>query len=586
MSNTAGAGKPSRYNLFIIIILLLTLAACDQEQPSPTPTAPLPPMVAPLPSLAAASPTPAPPTPSPPPTIAEVPQGGLLTVRLRADLNNFNPFVNSNDEGAVLVNSVIFSGLTRLDGRLQPQPDLAERWDVSADGKQLTFRLRDGVRWHDGQPLTAGDVLYTYETWATLPATTRLQNRLRAAGATVSTPDPAGNTVVFSLNQPDAAILSDLSAPILPAHKLRGVTADRLASDPFSFVPVGSGPFKFEYHTVGQNVVLTANLDYHFGKPNIERLAFLIAPDEDVAARALGDGSLLYGQLAYEQQRGLLDSLQRGSYAEDGYYYLGFNLRANRLFSDYRLRRALAYSLDRNALVREATAGRGLPVWSTALPNTWLYEPGTPRYEQDLDEARRLLADAGWQPGEGGTLQREGRPLAFRLYVRADDPTRRRAAEQIATQVAAVGISVTVAPVDAGSVLPALLDPTRNPAFDFDAILAGWGSLGYDYDPYPLFASDQQPTAERRTALNYFGYNNPDFSTRAAAAASSYNPAARRSLAADLQNTLAAELPLLPLWAAQYFTAASSRLAVSDGTAISLNTPLPFWNVERWYLQP
>lgn len=573
----------------LLATLLLTLVGCDQDRPTPTPTSPPAPTVAP-PKLPSNTPRPALATATPPPTPVSVPKGGTLTVRLLADLNNFNPLLNVADASAGLVNSALFNGLTRLDGSLQPQPDLAESWQVSPDGLRLSFRLRQGVLWHDGQPLTAADVIYTYEAWSRLPQTTRLQAHLTAARVRVTTPDPAGLTVVFEMGQPYAPLLADLSTPILPAHRLRDVPLEKLGSDPFAFQPVGTGPFKFASHEVGQNIILTANPAYHLGAPNLERLAFVVAPDERIAAQAVRDGNLLYASLNHEQAvslqatAGITASLAFGSYPEDGYYFLAFNLRPGHLFSDYRLRRALAYSLDRDAIVRQATAGQGLPLWSFALPNTWAYEPTTPRYGQNIGEAKRLLAEAGWQPGAGGGLQQGGKLLAFKLYLRADDPTRRQAANLIAAQAATLGISVTVAAVDPNSVLSALLDPTRDPAFDFEAILAGWGTLGYDFDPYPLLASDQQPTAAAPGLLNYVGYNNADFTARAAAARREYDFAARKAQAADLQNTLAAELPYDPLWAAQYFTVASRKLAASDGTPLSLNSPNPLWNVERWFI--
>lgn len=513
----------------------------------------------------------------------------MLTLRLGSDLANFNPLVNVRSDGAAWVNSLIFDGLTRLDASGMAQPDLAKGWDVSPDGLQITFYLRSGVNWHDGQVFSSADVGFTYNAWSKLPATTRLQADLTEAGATFSTPDPL--TVVVKLQKPFAPLLTDLSAPIVPAHLLKDVNLDQLAAAPFSFAPVGTGPFKWSAHEPGKNIVLDANAKYFDGAPYLDRVAFLITSSDQVAAAALLDGTLLAGQVGYSQDNDLKsgsvasNTLSFGDYPEDSYYFLAFNLHPGALFNDYRLRRAFAFALDRDKIVSTATGGEGLPVWSTALSTTWAYEPSTPRYPQNQPQSRQLLADAGWTgKAADGTVERDGQPFAVNLYVRADDPLRRAAALQIAQQEAAVGISVTVVPADYQSSILARIDPRHNPPFDFDVMLMGWSDLSYDYDPYRLLASTLQPTTAAPGLPNYVGYNNPNFDSQALAARGMYDYTTRKQQDAGLQLTLAEELPYYPLWSPRFFVVGSSRIAVSDGSKPTWASPYWLWNVDKWYL--
>ncbi len=529
------------------------------------------------------------PTVPPPPTPVSVPHGGLLTLRLGNDLANFNPLVNFSSAGAAWVNQLIFSGLTRLDASGMAQPDLAQSWQVSPDGLQLTFKLRSGVTWHDGQVFSSDDVTFTYNAWSKLPAATRLQADLAESGATFSAPDPL--TIIVKLQKPFAALLADFSAPIVPAHLLKDVSLDQLAAAPFSFAPVGTGPFKWGQHDPGKNIVLDANPKYYGGQPYLDRVAFLITASDQVAAAALLNGTLLAGQVGYPQYtdlqagRAVSNTLGFGDYPTDSYYFLAFNLRSGTLFNDYRLRRAFAFALDRNKIVGQATGGAGLPVWSTALPTTWAYEPNTPRYTQDQPQVRQLLADAGWKDtAPDGTVERDGHPFSVNLYVRADDPERIAAAQIIATQEAAVGISVTVVPADYQSALLAHIDPRRNPPFDFDVMLMGWSDLSYDYDPYRLLASTLQPTTNAPSLPNYVGYNNPNFDSQALAARAMYDYPTRKQQDAGLQLTLAEELPYYPLWSPRYFVVGSSRIAVSDGTRPTWASANWLWNVAQWYL--
>jgi peptide/nickel transport system substrate-binding protein len=579
---------------FVLGLALLT--GCDLFAPSPNPTpvsgqtpgAPAASPAATLTSGPAATAAPSPTTP------ANVPRGGTLTVRIAHDVTTLNPlFVDkgpgNQDAAAAQVTGLIFSGLTRLDDQLRPVPDLAESWDVAPDGLSLTFKLRPGVKWQDGSPLTSADVIWTYNTWLNLTGTTALQYHLRDAVLQIQPASPPESTVRFWLKKPYAPILADLAAPILPKHLLGDVPLDQLDASDFNFKPVGTGPYEFGDHKEGENVILTANPNYYGGPPNISRVAFLVAPDAQVAVNALSQGTLSLAEVPqaaweeYSRRPGIQSLFTLARYADPSYYFLAFNVREGHALSDPRLRQAWALALNKEPLVRTATGGAGLPIWGDINPASWAFAPDTPRLNNDPARARQLLTQAGWTDSNGdGIVDKGGEPLKISLYVRADDPARRQAAELMGPPLAAVGISTTVVPVDFESVINAKIDPLHDPPFDFHAMVMGWDNQSPDPDDYALFHSSQIRSKSNPNGLNYVGYNSPEYDELSRKARSEYDPVKRAALYAQIQALLAQDLPYYFLCADQHYMVLNHQVQ----GPINLASPRYLWNVEKWWITP
>jgi peptide/nickel transport system substrate-binding protein len=551
---------------FLLALLVCVLAGCDLPRP-PVPGKP--------------TPTLSPPTPTHPPR----PQGGTLTVRLASDVSSLNPWLAGNDAPAQAVTGMIFGGLTHLDNHLQPQPDLADRWDVSEDGTALTFHLRQDVRWHDGRPFTADDVVWSYKTLAQLPPATSAAAHFQDTVASVQAVDPVSYTVRFTLRRRYSPILADLAMPILPAHILSGTAPDKLAGSPFNGAPVGTGPFTFEKHEPGQSLVLKSNPAYYGGQPPIVQVAFLVAPDDKVAEEAVKDGSLLLAQVPPDAAERLVaggGSMRGGSYDEPGFDFVAFNLRATSVFSDTRLRQAWALALDKPGLVFAATGGTGDPVWTDVPKASWAYNSAVPQLGGKPQEARMLLQQAGWTDTNGdGIVDRGGKPLEVTLYVRTDDPTRRKAADNMAEQLGRVGIRVKVQAADFNTALLARLSPNSNPPFDFDAMLLGWTRLGVDPDPFALFHSSQVPTQAQPGLLNFTGFSAPEYDDRAINGRSIYDYGERKQIYARTQEIVADQLPYYFLWARKYGVVAGPRLHGD----IDFSSPLYLWNVDQWWIE-
>ena len=579
-----------------VLCTLLLLVGCDWFAPSATPTPPGP---TPLPGTPGPSATPGAPAtaaaaggPTLPPG-TPVPQGGTLTIRLDKDVTTLNPLLVARgpadvDAAAQTVTGLIFSGLTRIDNHLQPQPDLAESWSVAPDGLSVDFKLRPGVLWSDGQPVTPDDVIWSYQTYLQVPVSSTLQVHLHDAVLAIQPSPVASDTVRFWLKKKYAPLLSDVAAAILPRHLLGAIPPDQMAAAPFSANPVGSGPFMLSDHKAGQRIVLAANPRYYGGRPHLDAVAFLIAPDPAVAEKALSDGSLLAAEVPQDTWRDFAaqavaqTGFTLGTAPGSAYYFLAFNLRQGHLFADTALRQAVADALDKTRLVRDATDGAGLPIWSDVSPASWAYDTQVSHLDNDPAKAKALLDQAGWAPGADGIRQKNGQKLAFALYVPANDPVRRVAAGRIQGSLATVGISTTVAPADFASVLQARLDPRRTPAFDFDAMLLGWAGGSPDPDDFALFHSTQIPTTDNPTGLNFTGFAAAEFDQVSMQARGDYDFATRAALQGRLQEILAQQVPYLFLWADQRFLITSRRI----GGPVDPGSPRWLWNVEQWWLGP
>ncbi|HEX6288565.1 MAG TPA: peptide ABC transporter substrate-binding protein [Herpetosiphonaceae bacterium] len=575
----------------LTLLVLALLTGCDFRSPvTPMPEEQTP--AATTTGTTTADTTPRRPEASPTPS---VPQGGALTLRIQADIPDLKPW-DLRSRGEEYAADLMYNGLVRLDAQLQPQPDLAEKWEISPDGGLITFTIRSGVTWHDERPLTSDDVLWTLNMLRTITPTNALLADLRAHIGQVRS--PITQTVVVSLTQPYAPLLSELAVPILPRHRLQSRTPEQISQLNFWDVPIGSGPFALDRREPNQSIAFVRNANFFRGAPNLEQVALVVAPAATVAADALSDEQLLAGEFPDATQpfsgTATPDSLRSGAYQEHGWYGVVFNVRPDHLFSDMRLREALSRAVDVEALVADVTQGRGEPIATTLSKTAWAYPADLSLPSHNVDEARRLLDEAGWTAGPDGVRQKDGRALSAKLWVRGDDQRRLAAALRIAQAAEAIGMRLEVTPANFDTVILTKLAPP----YDFDLLLGSWvnapNSAGfasyrfYDPDDFTLFHSSRvwRGQGDPRTGLrNVGGFSNAEYDQAAEQARASYDPAARAQAIQTIQTILAREHPYLLLWSDRIAVLLNERVTSEDG-AIPLDTPRYLWNVERWYLRP
>ena len=420
-------------------------------------------------------------------------QGEVYSEAVTGTWQRVNPlYAGTNDVDADL-SQLVFSGLVRLGPDGQVQGDLAELPQLTDEGRTYTFKLKKDLVWTDGRPLTAADVEFTVR-------------RLRAAdfrgdqslaegwlGVEVSTPDPA--TVVIKLKQASAPFLArNATLGILPEHLLGGLSEAELFDAPFNAQPVGSGPFKVA-SLDSREARLVANESYHLGSPGLSEIRLRFYPDYSSALRALQSGdvngympreTLLPAQISeLRKARGVkVDDLTRSVYN-----VLYLNNAQAALFQDPTVRRALNLALDRDALANRVFGGAEAPSSLPVTPGTWAYSAADDATRVNVEEAKKLLDQAGWKAHPTtGILVKDGGE--FRFTIRTDnDPARVRLATEVAAQLEPFGIRATVA-----STTFAVLRRDFLQERQYEAALAGWDQ-GADPDPYFGWHSSQMGTA-------------------------------------------------------------------------------------------
>ncbi len=326
--------------------------------------------------------------------------------------------IGKTDLNAEIFGMRLTDALVQYDDKLVIRPLLAESWEFSAEQKTITFKLRQNVRWHDGEPVTAADVLFTINKLRE-PET---ENRTWAPDLRklVSLEAPDDHTVVASYSEIKADALEAWRTPILPEHV---ASRGDLFNGAFVEHPIGCGPFKFVRYIRGQEIVLEANDDYWGGRPEIDRLEIKIFSDQQTAYQALMTGDLhimVMSSNLWQQARGSdqADRFEMTSYKRYSAWTLGWNQKNNPFFDDPAVRRAMVLALDRESFIANVANGMAHIGATTFPPSSAWAAPDVKPYGFDPDEARRLLTAAGWVDGDGdGIRERDGRRFAFTLLV-------------------------------------------------------------------------------------------------------------------------------------------------------------------------
>lgn len=502
--------------------------------------------------------------------------GDTLIESLLGNIAGLIPNITA-DGAAHEVGGRIYSALLRYDRDLNPVGDLAESWTFSPDCRDLTFRLRQGVRWHDGAPFTAQDVVFTYE--ATIDPRTPSPYKVDFSEVdSVRALDD--HTVQVRYRRPYAkAITSWANHTMLPRHLLAPYVAEgKIREAPQNWsAPVGTGPYRLVEVKAGERVVLVANQDYFEGSPHISRIVYRIIPSQattflELKARGIDAASVT--ALQYKRQTdypAFERAYKKYRYPGSTYTYLGFNLRDPR-FADRRVRQAFAYAIDRQALIDGVILGLGREATGPYKPGTWPHTDRVKRYPYAPERARELLAEAGWQERNAqGILVKDGRPFSFELLTNQGNDERRRIAELVQAALAEIGVDVRIRIIEWAALLKEHIRK-RN----FEALVMGWG-IGLDPDQYVVWHSSQQAPEQ----LNHIGYVNPEVDALLEKGRSFCRQEDRVATYHRLQEVLAEDQPLVFLYFRDGLQAVSSRVHGIDPGPNGIRHNLIEWFVPR-----
>jgi len=372
--------------------------------------------------------------------------GGTITIGHSSKPSIINPILTSETISVNLMN-LIFSSLVTFDETQRPVPDVARKWKVSKDGLVWTFFLRDDVKFHDGYPLTAHDVEFTYRAIMDPKSMSPMTERYKLIDGIEIDGDYIFKVV---LKYPFAPLLHRLSRAIAPKHLLE---YSDIGSSPFNYRPVGSGPFKLVDWNKDDEIILDANRDYfHKDRPLLDRLIFKAYPNRKAALRTIAEGGMdIALDLAAPD---LLFAAKSGAFriysSSDGLYYaIMLNLK-DPIFSDIRVRKALDYAIDRDSIIKNQLKGYSKICTGPFGISSWAYNQDVQPVNHDIQKAGELLAQAGWVDTDGdGILDRDGKPFEISLAVLNISDSLERIAVAIRAQLMRAGIKVNLIYMDA-----------------------------------------------------------------------------------------------------------------------------------------
>lgn len=396
--------------------------------------------------------------------------GGTAVVAAISDLATVNPFGLNDYLGGQFARHALFTPLMELDGDLEPRPLLARGWEPNADTSRITVRLREGVLWHDGEPVTAEDVAFTFRRVKD-PAVGSPAQPYFSAWDSVEVVDP--HTLRFHVRPAAGLFFGWTLVPVAPEHVLGEVPPGELATHAFgSTAPVGSGPFRFVRRQAGDRWVLEANPAYPEelgGRPYLDRLVYRVVPDESTLLAELRSGDVdFYHRVPPSQADDIRDApdLRLLAFPFPGYSFVVWNTRRSP-FGETSVRRALTMGIDREEMVGTVLEGFGRPATGPFGPWHWAYDSAWKPLPFDPDSSRALLASAGWTDGDGdGVRERDGRELRFQLLT-PDNRLRRDIAVIMQEQLSEVGVAVEPRARDFPTLSAAITGSNR----DFDAAL-------------------------------------------------------------------------------------------------------------------
>ncbi len=501
-------------------------------------------------------------------------KGGVYTEAAVGSPRVINPLLSFSGDLDRDLTGLIFQGLVALNERGEPVPALAESWEISPDQKDITFRLRRDVRWHDGVPFSAADVVFTVGVLQSdafaesgQPASTFLSQLWR--NVTVEQIDPYA--VRFRLQQPLASFLAENTIGILPSHLWNNVPIAELSQSLLNLQPVGTGPWR-----LANLDALSARLEpnpYATGPaPYLEAIEFRFFPDYASAFAAFQAGEV-DGVSRVTPQEIIVAQASQGMevfsapLAGATFVYLNQDNPATPFLADVQVRQALNLALDQSKLVERVLNGQGIPADGPFMPGTWAYTPGQ-RLAFDPVLAAEMLAAAGWTDSDrDGVRDREGVDLAFELL--GDDEA---LLQELAEQWRQVGVRAEPRLVSLASLAGDYLSPRT-----FQAAVTHW-QLSGDPDPYPLWHSTQIDNGQ-----NYTGWSNEQADLLMEEGRSTNDPGRRIQLYSEFQRIFAEELPALPLFNDVYAYGVGDQ--VKDVEIGRLNWPWErFRSAGQWYV--
>jgi peptide/nickel transport system substrate-binding protein len=427
--------------------------------------------------------------------------GGTVVRRLDSDVATLNPVMASSTYDR-FVAFYLFTPMVHFDVNLQVSPGLAEKWEISPDGKQYTFHLNPKATFSDGTPVLAGDVLFTLkkiidpQTEAPQIAGGFEQLDLKTTRVVDE------HTILVAFKEAFAPQLNHFNdLMVLPEHVYsRGDFKTAFVSQ-----AVGSGPYRLVRRVAGKEILLERRPEYWGPRPNLQRVLFKVLTDDSTAWNAMKRGEIdetiiATDTWAMESRRPELQKfIDFRRFYTLNYNYIPWNTRKP-ILADKRLRRALAMCIDLQSIINNLYRGTARAMTGPFTPDQWAYNPDVPVIEYNPQEALRILHSLGWlDTNRDGILDKNGQPLKLEMLVSGGSAASNPFAQLFQSELKKIGVQLDISPLDPTAFIQRML------AGNYECAYLSW-ELNPDPDPFDLYHSSQFPPKGQ----NFVFYSNPE----------------------------------------------------------------------------
>jgi peptide/nickel transport system substrate-binding protein len=503
----------------------------------------------------------------------ETHMGGTLIRRIESECQTLNWVMYTTIyENYIMLH--LYDPLVKFDEKLEYVPVLAESFEVSDDHLRITLKLRDGIFWHDGEPITAHDIKFTMDKIKdpTVPALNKegYFNKLDRLEVVDD------RTVVFHWKEafsPSVYALTQITP--IPEH-VYGV--GDFEKNPANRKPVGSGPFKFDEWRSSQYIRLVRNENYYGKKPYLDRIIFRVIEDDAVALNALKAGDLdemRVTQIQWERQTNsdeFLEKFNKYHYYVPSYNYVGWNCRTE-WFKDRRVRLAMTKLFDRESINAKIYSGYAKMVSGPFYINSWAYDRSVKPHPFDPEDAKRLLEEAGWTDTDGdGIRDKEGLKFEFEMLIHAGSTIAKQFAELLQEECRKAGIGMSIRQLE-GATFFGKVDKG-----EFHACMLAW-RLDLDPDIYDTFHSSQVPPK----GLNHGFYSNAKVDSLLEVGRTVFDQSERQRIYHEIHNIMHVDQPYTFINTVPEKRPINKRV---KNIVISPNGPFDFYpGANYWYIE-
>ena len=487
-----------------------------------------------------------------------------------------NPVLAKSNEADLDLSKLIFSGLFKYNERLEIVPDLAKTIDISSDKLTYKIQLKDKAVWHDGQPITTDDIVFTIATLKN----PELKSSWSAIAQTIQIIPQDKNNIVFVLSKPMSGFLNFLTVGLLPKHIWQNIPIKQFTLSGYNLKPIGSGPWQFKKLTRNaqgeiRSYILERNQKFYDPGPYLSKITFQFYKDFDELAKAAQKrqiSGISYAPAHIEQQLISGGVLKKYSLPLPHYTAIFFNIQNNKALNSKIVRQALSYAVPRDKIIDEVLFGEGQVLQGPLLPPNPYYAPDLVQYNYDPAKTNKLLASTGWKMGDDGFWHQGDQTLEITLTT-VQQSDLEQIGQIIQSSWQDLGIKTKLLSVPPDMMQSEIITPHNYQALIFGIVQK------FDADPYPLWHSSQT----KSPGLNLALYDNTRVDDLLAKAQTTPFDDVKKKKYIEFQQIINDELPAIFLYTDSYTYLVDKN--IKGINVEKINAPSDRLNgINNWYI--